>query len=212
MKYIFFLFLLCWSALAQEVLYFDPDKRICTKDLSLSEKLAIQRGAVTDPDIPAPEARDSIKKTRRKELSRHPLLAAKGLVIYKWAVNAQYRFFGKRKHSSNEADAFRHFIGIYRLAQFFGIKTAVKLGDLREKNDLTMASLMDRYNNEIALSAYWHNPDLKGDDLFDYALLLIRNGSLVVLNPEFPERFIEVNNGNEDFQLFAHRLLDFRLP
>ncbi|HEX4924011.1 MAG TPA: hypothetical protein VFV50_07990, partial [Bdellovibrionales bacterium] len=97
----------------------------------------------------------------------------------------------------------------------FGEYRAKLMADIHERNVISMASLMDRYNNAYAI---WDarqrlaaGQPLTDDAVIARALELIRARQLVFLKPELPEHAGFHYSQHSHFVQWAHELLKQRL-
>ena len=133
-----------------------------------------------------------------------------------WDLQAKYFDRARLNGIDDEADAFRHFVFMALIMIEAGERIAVIVSDGHELYDRTLGTLMDRYNDRVAIEILrprieklrkLDGLDLEGA-LRDLALEHIQSGRLVVLR-----RKLEATpEPSAEFYRFAHDLLKTALP
>jgi hypothetical protein len=113
----------------------------------------------------------------------------------------QARF--KEITNDDEGDAYRHFIGAFVLTLQLGPELAKAVIDTNEKDDVSMSSLMDRYNNIIGQAAAVEfmqkgQAQIADKDVANLALFNLKSRKLAVIHPRgdffkepvWPEGFV----------------------
>jgi hypothetical protein len=116
--------------------------------------------------------------------------------------------------SDNEVDAIRHFFGACRLTQVTGVRVATDILASHEVSDISMSSLMDRFNNHVAVDGCqtggpWH--DLNEDQKLDQAVALLRENRLVHLVSSWKKDFTFRPDDFQGFRAWAEAELQFEL-
>lgn len=111
----------------------------------------------------------------------------------------------------DEADAVKHYIGSFLLTLNYGERFAFDATNVHEKDYLTMASLMDRFNNAVARGdalAFRARGETPTDDqILDLAMLALQQGRIVWL---YSKHKGPVNRSRE-FERWSFFLLRSRL-
>jgi hypothetical protein len=117
--------------------------------------------------------------------------------------------------NGDEADAFRHFIWIVFMSYELGLGEAEKIATLHELDDVSMDSMMDRYNNMIALREakrlIQNGQKLTDKEICDLAMQFIKNRTLVVVKSYNGNPDVATVDNNPAFQKWAHHLLEKKL-
>lgn len=216
--------------------YLAPD--FCARSLTLREKIEQQRGEKFRGDLADQLGgfRDSAyeRKIRGTWLERyvgvralreylaplrHPRAIGsrlRQLLAIRKKAERWERVYHGAAGAADEADAFRHFIWVAFMALETGIEPARLVSDRHEIDDVTMDSLMDRYNNAVALAEVERlvraGARPTDEEVCELAVRMIREGRLVVLASYRGDGGVAASaEDHPDFQRWAHRLLDRRL-
>jgi hypothetical protein len=118
------------------------------------------------------------------------------------------------KTYDDESDAFKHYFASFLFTKLSGPGYASFVMGLHEWDDLTMASLMDRYNNRVAIAdaarILKNNPAITEREIIERAIEMIQNRGLVILRSEQNKNY-DYRQAHPRFVAFAHGLLRFRL-
>jgi hypothetical protein len=147
---------------------------------------------------------------------RHPLEAALLIVPHSVIVELEKHYF-KQDHPSGdgEGDAFRHFMAVALFTNIVGVTKAKAFMKFHERGDISMSSLMDRYNNLVAFSiveqAFAKRKILPLRGIINRGLVAVKSGELYVYSPAgYPVRSEKVIAQSEArFKKWANNYLRF---
>lgn len=192
--------------------YANPSIDTCYNPLSLEEKLRQQAAALW------------LANSRQKQRLNKPLtvLAHPSLIpivpavrrLQKFVVGLEIAYFGSYG-GDNESDAFRHYVGVVLMTREFGEYRTRLMTDAHEKNNITMASLMDRYNNSLAIweARQWLSAggNISDEAVIARGLALVRARTLVFLRGDLPENHGHHYSAHGHFVQWAHEFLRQKL-
>lgn len=153
----------------------------------------------------------------------HPTIAAATADLFEirertWRLQEREYGKGDGVGESDAADAFRHFVGAGLLFLRFGAENTETILRVHEQDDVSMSSLMDRYNNRVAMKVVGDlvargelplsTRDATESQLITRAKALIDSGELVVLRSQDRSVNPLALPGGLKFRAWAHRLLE----
>ncbi|MEQ1877911.1 MAG: hypothetical protein ABL958_14815 [Bdellovibrionia bacterium] len=204
----------------------------CYKPLSLEEKLD-QQGGRKFADELAPQlvgyrnwkwARKLERSRLRDWLGEEPVGHYLEMIKHPWislhvdqlydvkarAGNIEAANFGVPR-GEDEGDAVRHFIGSFLLTLKYGEKFAFKATNVHEKDFVTMASMMDRFNNSVARAAALpyrsRGETLSDEQILTLAVDALREKRIVYLRSTHGGQ----PNRTRAFEAWSYKLLRARL-
>jgi hypothetical protein len=142
-----------------------------------------------------------------------PLSVAEAALISKRSYDLHIKLFPGKTYN-DESDAFKHYYGAFMFTKLSGPTYARFVMAIHEWDDVTMASVMDRFNNLVAIKdamiALGENPRITEAQIIERALRLIKDKKLVILQSS-EDRTYDYRRDRLNFVSWAHRLLRKRL-
>jgi hypothetical protein len=143
-------------------------------------------------------------------MMKHPWLILNSRTIAQVRAQAE-QINGSR--FDDEGDAIRHYFGAFLLTLKMGPRAATTMLDLHEKDVITMSSMMDRYNNAIAVKDaedyYRAGVSVSNQGILQMAGAALLGGRLMHLNTSVGKPASELALAK--FENWAHRKLRVRL-